>query len=217
MKNIYFTDNFIDIIGDSSKSINLSQYKLGKLNEGNSIKNPSEITFRYMEEVDIISPTSGYYNFESIYDNGILRINIQVPSTDESINEGDDSDSQYKILYIMYTDILVDKTEIAFILYDRIQDENRLNLNPLMISRDNNLINIEIPIKCKLLTYQNTNTSHLEDSGVRSMNFYSLNNRISNYYYIDKNSYFNYYYNKISSNDPYYGGVTINKFGLKTY
>lgn len=217
MKNIYFTDNFIDIIGDSSKSINLSQYKLGKLNEGNSIKNPSEITFRYMEEVDIISPTSGYYNFESIYDNGILKINIQVPSTDESINEGDDSDSQYKILYIMYTDILVDKTEIAFILYDRIQDENRLNLNPLMISRDNNLINIEIPIKCKLLTYQNTNTNHLEDSGVRSMNFYSLNNRISNYYYIDKNSYFNYYYNKISSNDPYYGGVTINKFGLKTY
>ena len=123
MKNIYFTDNFIDIIGDSSKSINLSQYKLGKLNEGNSIKNPSEITFRYMEEVDIISPTSGYYNFESIYDNGILKINIQVPSTDESINEGDDSDSQYKILYIMYTDILVDKTEIAFILYDRIQEK----------------------------------------------------------------------------------------------
>lgn len=115
----------------------------------------------------------------------------------------------------------VDK--LAFIIYDRLSrpGASELRLNPLYLSRHRNLISIDIDMKCEVLTKKDTDTKHLEGTGVDGnySNIFSIkvNGEGADSTYIDKESYKRYYYNSISSNDPYYGGVTINKFGLRSY
>lgn len=117
--------------------------------------------------------------------------------------------------------VAVDK--LAFIIYDRSSrpGASELRLNPLYLSRHRNLISIDIDIKCEVLTKKDTDTRHLEGTGVDGnySNIFAigLNDSKADSMYIDKESFKRYYYNNISSNDPYYGGVTINKFGLRSY
>ena len=218
MKNIYFTEKFISDINDERAYIELKKYKLGKFSELNSesIEKPSDINLDYMYSKDITSPTDGTYIFSSIYYKGTqtLNMNIQVPSYDESISESNNSES-YKILYILYKNQITLIEDIAFIIYDKV-DEEKFKLNDLSLSRNNNLINIEIPIKCKVITYNDSDIEHLESSGVSYKNIYSIP-KGTNYNYINKESFDRYYYNNLSDNNPYYGQVTINKFGLKSY
>ena len=218
MKNIYFTEKFISDINDERAYIELKKYKLGKFSELNSesIEKPSDINLDYMYSNDITSPTDGTYIFSSIYYKGTqtLNMNIQVPSYDESISESNNSES-YKILYILYKNQITLIEDIAFIIYDKV-DEEKFKLNDLSLSKNNNLINIEIPIKCEIITYNNSDIEHLESSGVSYKNIYSIP-KGTNYNYINKESFDRYYYNNLSDNNPYYGQVTINKFGLKSY
>lgn len=223
MRNIYFTTQFVEAIENEEYSIELKKYKLGKLRDrqdGKVTVHPSEIDLDYMYQQDITSPTEGFYLFESIYskEDHLLKMNIQIPSYDESMSESDNSDSIYRILYVIYKNILTGVEDLAFIIYDRITDnENKFKANGLYLSRFNNLINIEIPFRCEVVTKMDEDTSHLEGPGVSYLNYYTVNSDLNDSYYIEKNSYGRYYYNKLSSNEPYYGEVTINKFGLKSY
>jgi hypothetical protein len=197
MKNIYFTEKFISDINDERAYIELKKYKLGKFSELNSesIEKPSDINLDYMYSKDITSPTDGTYIFSSIYYKGTqtLNMNIQVPSYDESISESNNSES-YKILYILYKNQITLIEDIAFIIYDKV-DEEKFKLNDLSLSKNNNLINIEIPIKCEVITYNDSDIEHLESSGVSYKNIYSIP-KGTNYNYINKDSFDRYYYKK---------------------
>lgn len=219
--NIYFTDQFINSIENDWYSIELKKYKLGRLKDrkdGKVITHPSEIDYEYMIKHDVTSPTNDYYMFDSSYsrEDETLRINLKVPSYDEGMLESDDSESIYKVIYVMYRDVLTNSEDIAFIIYDRIKDTSKLRANGLYLSKLNNIININILAKCEIITKIEGDISHLEGPGVNYLNFYSIDSD-DNFNYIEKRSYDRYYHNSICSNNPYHGKVTINKFGLKTY
>lgn len=242
LKNIYFTDDFRKDIFTEELSIELSSFRLGEyssdVDRGDVLSDGTHtgikyINYDYMSSStrlpggqnvsDSVSPVPSDtpYKFDAVYDSSTEILNMYViPKTlTGDLDEGMYDDSKYRILYILYKNVLTDVEKLAFVVYNEDIEINSptLVLNPLKLSRYNNLITLKIPFKCELITYMDSDTSHLEGAGVRYMNYYSIPENLYNRIYVNRLSYDRYYYNSISSNNPYQGGSTINKFGLKSY
>lgn len=249
MNNIYFTEEFKEDIMNEENSIEMSKYRLSPYLKDSEtgmylhpdtkeiIKSPSQIDYAFMLKSNFSPQDKDAYYFEGIYDKKTNNLKLYLPAL---FNGKDDNDAgirlnnevkAYRILYVFYSNSLnsnivgstTGNDRLAFIMYDRASrpGADQLRLNPLYLGRHGNLINLNIPFKCEVLTRKDTDTIHLEGTGVDTnyANIFSIDSgsEISKSTYIDKRSYMRYYYNSISSNDPYYGGVTINKFGLKSY
>lgn len=242
LKYIYFTDDFRRVVGSEEDSIELSSFRLGEYSSdvprGKKLPDGTHdgikyINYEYMmtsitlptgqNVSDSVSPVPSDkpYNMDGIYDPKTQLLNMYViPKTSSGdLDEGMYDDSKYRILYVLYRNVLTDIERLAFVIYNEDIEINSptLVLDPLKLSRYNNLITLKIPFKCEVITYMDRDTAHLEGPGVNYMNYYSIPESLYNKIYVDKSSYKRYYYNSISSNNPYQGGVTINKFGLKSY
>lgn len=241
LRNIYFTDKFKEDISRKEISIRINNFRLGEYYSSvpRGEKNPDGthtgieyLSYDYMKFYSVlpdgdkisdrISPSASEdgFNLDCIYtpETELLKMYLIPKNTNGVLDEGM-YDDRYKVIYVMYTNVLTDVERLAFVIYNEDIEVNSptLALDPLGLSKSNNLITIKIPIKCELLTHMDSDTKHLEGPGVSYMNYYSMPKGKYNSSYVSKESYERYYYNTISSDDPFIGGVTINKFGLKMY
>lgn len=242
LKHIYFTDDFRKDISSLSKSIEISSFRLGEYSsdvprdearENGTHTGIKYINYDYMRYYttlpngqtvsDRISPSSNEkaFNLDGVYDyeNEVLYLYVIPRTTSGKLDEGLYDEGRYKILYVLYRNILTDIEKLAFVIYNEDIEVNSptLVLNPLNLSKFNNLITIKIPFKCEVITYMDSDTLHLEGAGVNYMNYYSIPEDKYGNFYINKSSFNRYFSNTIMSDTPMIGGVTINKFGLKLY
>lgn len=241
LKNIYFTDDFRKDALLVSKSIEISSFRLGEYSSdvprGDTLEDGTHTGIKYInydymkfyttlpngqKVSDRVSPAPSDKAFilDGIYDSdGLLHLYVIPKSSSGVLDEGMYDSDRYKILYVLYKDILTDIEKLAFVIYNEDIEVNSptLELNPLNLSKFNNLITIKIPFKCEIMTYMNSDTFHLETAGVNYMNYYSMPEGRYNNIYVGRDSVNRYYLNSISSDIPMKCGTTINKFGLKLY
>lgn len=245
LKHIYFTEDFRKDAMNPSKSIEMSSFRLGeysndvpreKKNEDGTHVGIKYINYDYMKYYTIIptdkgdkrasdsvtpSPSTKAFNMEGVYDkpNSLLHLYIMPKSSSGVLNDGLFESDKFKILYILYRDILADAERLAFVIYNEDIEKNSSNmvLHPLNLSKFNNLVTVKIPFKCEVITNMDKDTSHLEGAGVDYMNYYSIPESKYNSVYVGKESWMRHYYNNISSSSPMIGSLTVNKFGLKLY
>lgn len=240
LKHIYFTEEFRKDALNPSKSIEMNSFRLGdyssdvprdSVNEDGTHTGIKYINYNYMKYYTIIptgqmvsdsvtpSPSTRAFTMEGVYDKSksLLHLYVIPKSSTGVLNEGIFDQDKFKVLYILYKDILTDVEKLAFVIYNEDIEVNSPNmvLNPLNLSKYNNLITIKIPFKCEVITNMDKDTSHLEGAGVTYMNYYSMPEKNYNNTYVGKSSWMRSYHNSINSDRPMTGSFTLNKFGLK--
>lgn len=241
LKYIYFTEEFKKDISDITKSIEISSFRIGEYIsdvpreeqlENGSYSGVRYLNYEYMSSFvelpngkkvsDKVHPSisENPYTLEGVYDdkNELLHILIN-PKINGSVDENIYRSDLYKIIYVLYSDILTGIERLAFIIYNEDTEINSptVELNSLDLSKYNNLVTIKIPFKCEISTYMDEDTSHLEGPGVSYESYYFTDKDNFDKFYIGKNSYIRHYLNSINSRYPLIGGITINEFGLKLY
>lgn len=240
LKHIYFTKDFKKDIASSYNSLVISSFRLGEysgevprgevLSDGRH-SGIEYISYDYMRSSITLpngmtssdsvspSPSTPAYSLDGVYDKSSSLLNIYVlpKTTKGELDEGLFDTDKYKLIYILYKNILTDIEKLAFVIYNEDIETNYPNMvfDPLNLSKYNNLISIKLPVRCELITYMDRDTTHLESPGVNYMNYYSINDNKNTY--VGMNSYIRHYMNSISSDIPNKGCITINKFGLKLY
>lgn len=242
LNHIYFTNDFREDITHPSKSIEISSFRLGEYssevprgetNEDGTHTGIEYISYDYMRSSitlpngqvvsDSVTPTPSTpaFDLDGIYDydTNILNLYVIPKTSSGALDEGMFESDKYKILYILYRNVLTDVEKLAFVIYNEDIETNYPNMvfNPLNLSKYNNLITLKIPFKCEVITYMDRDTTHLEGAGVNYKNYYSLKENEYGNMYVERSSYYRNYMNLITSDIPMNGGVTLNKFGLKLY
>lgn len=149
---IFITKKFKEIINQPYNRIELSKLKL----KGNAhIDSLSSDNLNSKEFLSETSPsTTDYYEFEAVkYNNGI-QIYFDIPKTDASLFE-----DYYQVILIFYTDLIQNKNELAFIIFENFIDNtfSDLKLTP------KNIINIPLDWKCDIKFKEDDLTKFLEN------------------------------------------------------
>ena len=211
---IYYTEDFKEVLLNSSQYIQLSKYRLSDLESVVDITQIETI----MENNSMFSPSYGYYEAEGIISGSNLSLSIELPSKDVSIDS-------YTILLVYYDNLLSSSpfTKLAFIISGsmKIIDENvvfsKLNLEP-----ERTIFNISnFNHKCLLKLNQAQDIEFLEGTGLGIIgNLYMGSESSSGGRYVSRESYEAYLQEQrgIETDDSKHLFTTyINKFGLKTY
>ena len=212
---IYYTEDFKEVLLNSSQYIQLSKYRLSDLD---SIVDITQIETLMGDNAVFFSPSYGYYEAEGIISGSNLSLSIELPSKDVSIDS-------YTKLLVYYDNLLSSNvvTKLAFVISSSMQlkDEkvvfSKLNLEP-----ERTIFNISnFNYKCSLKLNQDQDIEFLEGSGLGIIgNLYIGSESDSGGRYVSRESYEAYLQEQrgIETDDNKHLFTTyINKFGLKTY
>ena len=223
---IFFTKKFREVLNKPYKQIQLGKYKLrGGTNVGFSKITSENVTSR--DFLSLTSPTSlnndSFYTAQLVEYNGGLQISFEIPETDASIYEKDDSesDSYYQIFLFYFTDVtdtVNQNTSLAFLVFEDFKNEIFSGLN--LTSRRNIITTPEFDWKCNLILNQSNFTEILENPWGYNLNssITALENKTKNTY-ISTESWSKYWVSNISNEGDldWAETVYINNFGLKIY
>lgn len=219
--NILFTDQFREAVDNSDRSIRFyAAYFASEMKDGAK----EYISPELLTTEDLLANYSvSVHEINSIYSSSLNILDLLInPDLADDAGMTNTASTSYYALYITYCDLLTDDmtdapSDIRIGIIFTNPKSGKSGYDHLDISRYRNLIRINIPIKCELILNQDSDTELLESAGVKYSNIFNIGSQYNGSYYVDKLSYDRIYYNKITSNLPYYGGSTLNKFGLKTY
>ena len=210
---IYYTEDFKEVLHNSSQYIQISKYRLSNLEY---IKDITQLETLGNMDKSNISPSYGYYEAEGIISGSKLSLSIEIPSKDVSVNS-------YTVLLVYYDNLLSSKitTRLAFIISNSMELKDgdiwfsKLNLEP-----ERTIFNIlNFNYNCSLKLAQDQDIEFLEGSGLGVIgNLYSGNDSGSGGRYVSRESYEAYLQEQRSKDDNEHLFTTyINEFGLKIY
>lgn len=166
MMKIFYNQEFLSSISKIGSKVTIKDYRLSSYEE--SVGGLTRLFEESYIETLKLSPSSGVYSFDSIWDSDDkkLYINLEVPELDTDILDP----TKYKIIYVYYSDYYdTVSSKIAFVLIgDYKTDGNgRIVIEPLRLSLGKNLIIVDLSeeIKGNIETKLDEDTKFLESKG----------------------------------------------------
>lgn len=211
---------FKKVLEDQKKNIKISSYILASFIFEDDVGVPTdlhEITKDFIDNEIERSPITGTFEFNALeVSDGNFSINLNIPIDNTGVLDEDN----YKIIYVFYKDLNTGTEDLGFLLtgnYFLNEEENKIEIYPLRLSRNINIINIPLPHKCNIITNNTNDINFLEGKGIgKSMNVNKYEDGKANF--ISKKSYVSYLLSKEQEDNLDHNRTTyFNKFGLKEY
>lgn len=166
MMKIFYNQEFLSSISKIGSKVTIKDYRLSSYEE--SVGGLTRLFEESYIETLNLSPASGVYSFDSIWDSDDkkLYINLEVPELDTDILDP----TKYKIIYVYYSDYYdTVSSKIAFVLIGdyKTDDNGRIVIEPLRLSLGRNLIVIDLSeeIRGDIETKLDEDTKFLESKG----------------------------------------------------
>ena len=211
---------FNEILQNQKKNIKISSYILASFKFEDDVEVPidlHEITKDFIDKEIERSPITGTFEFNALeIEKDKFSLNIKIPNS----NTGVLDEENYKIIYVFYEDLNTGVQDLGFLLtgnYYINEESNKVEIFPIRLSRNINIINIPLPHNCNIITNNEDDINFLEGKGIgMSLNINKYKDKSSNF--ISRKSYTSYLLSEQQNDGLGHIRTTfINKFGIKEY